>query len=350
MKASYFKHILKFKTPSGTSRGILTSKESWFIIIKTESSFGIGECSLIPGLSPDPVSSLETKLKEVCKKIHLGFDKLSKDLIKFPAILFGLETAFRSLNSESPFIFSNSNLTKGQNGIPINGLIWMGSHSFMKKQISNKIRKGFSCLKIKIGSLNFTEECDLLKFIRSEYSEYDLELRLDANGSFSKESALKKLSKLSKFNIHSIEQPIQVNQWDEMASLCEKSPISIALDEELIGAYSVADQDKMLNNIKPDYIILKPSLIGGIQNSESWIQSAKNLGINFWVTSALESNIGLNAISQWSYKNSSFLHQGLGTGEIYSNNIDSPYYIQNGVLKYNPNDSWDKNFFTNYLT
>ena len=349
MKASYFKHVLKFKTPSGTSRGILVNKESWFIIITNENNYGVGECSLIPGLSPDPASKFELKLKDVCKNIHLGFNKLSEDLIKFPSILFGLETAFRSFHSEDPFIFSKSKLTTGQDGISINGLIWMGDKSFMKKQIKDKINEGYSCLKIKIGSIDFETECDLLKFIRSEYSLFDLELRVDANGSFSNESALKKLQKLSEYKIHSIEQPIQANQWHEMTSLCEKSPLPIALDEELIGVLSAEAQKKMLHEIKPAYLVLKPSLIGGLKKAESWIQSTKGLGIDWWATSALESNVGLNAISQWSYEKSSYLHQGLGTGMLYSNNIDSPYFIQNGVLKYNPQNPWGAGFFLNHI-
>ncbi|SUZ79658.1 uncharacterized protein METZ01_LOCUS32512 [marine metagenome] len=350
MKASYFKHVLKFKTPSGTSRGVLANKESWFIIITNENIYGIGECSLIPGLSPDPASKFELKLKEVCKNIHLGFDKLSEDLIKFPSILFGLETAFRSFYCENPFVFSKSKLTTGQDGISINGLIWMGDKSFMKRQIKNKINTGFNCLKIKIGSLDFASECDLLKFIRSEYSLSDLELRVDANGSFSNKSALKKLQKLSEYKIHSIEQPIQSNQWCEMASLCEKSPLPIALDEELIGVLSIEAQTKMLHEIKPAYVVLKPSLIGGLRKADSWIQSAEDLGIDWWATSALESNIGLNAISQWLYEKSSCLHQGLGTGMLYSNNIDSPYFIQNGCLKYNPKNPWETELFLNHIS
>ena len=349
MKAFFFKHLLKFKAPSGTSRGILSNKESWFIIIANENNYGIGECSLIPGLSPDPISKFELKLKEVCKNIRLGFDKLSPDLVKFPSILFGLETAFRSFYCKDPFVFSKSKLTAGQDGISINGLIWMGDKAFMKQQIKDKINEGFYCLKIKIGALDFSSECDLLKFIRSEYSLSDLELRVDANGSFSNKFALSKLQKLSQYKIHSIEQPIQSNQWSEMASLCEKSPLPIALDEELIGVFSVERQKKMLNEINPAYIILKPSLIGGLKKADSWIKSADELGIGWWSTSALESNIGLNAISQWLYEKSSDLHQGLGTGMLYSNNIDSPYYIQNGCLKYNPKTHWETEVFLNHI-
>lgn len=349
MKASFFKHILKFNTPSGTSRGLLSNKESWFVIIANENNYGIGECSLIPGLSPDPVSKFELKLKEVCKNIHLGFNQLSADLVKFPSILFGLETAFRSLYCEDPFVFSKSKLTTGQDGISINGLIWMGDKSFMKRQIKDKINAGFNCLKIKIGSLDFSSECELLKFIRSEYSLSDLELRVDANGSFSNKSALNKLQKLSQYKIHSIEQPIQANQWSEMASLCEKSPLPIALDEELIGAPSIETQKKMLHEIRPAYIILKPSLIGGLKKADSWIKSAEELGIGWWGTSALESNIGLNAISQWLYEKSSDLHQGLGTGMLYSNNINSPYFIHKGRLKYNPKTPWETEFFLNHV-
>lgn len=350
MKAYYFKYLLNFKMPSGTSRGVLNNKESWFIIIINGDNYGIGECSLIEGLSPDPFSTFELKLKDVCNKINLGLKTLSRELENYPSILFGLETAYRSFKNVSPFVFSESKLTKGQDSLSINGLIWMGEKSFMKNQIKEKIKAGFNCIKIKIGALDFDLECELLKSLRSEYLESDIEIRVDANGSFSCDSAFEKLNRLSDFKIHSIEQPIGVRQWQEMALLCEKSPIPIALDEELIGVFDVKEQKKMLIEINPDYIILKPSLIGGLNKADGWIKLANSLKINWWSTSALESNVGLNAISQWVFDKAPLLQQGLGTGMLFSNNIDSPYYIENGFLKYNPNTDWDSSLFKVYLS
>lgn len=349
MKAYYFKHLLKFKIPGGTSRGVLNDKESWFIIIINGDNYGLGECSLIKGLSPDPDSTFELKLKDICRKIHLGFASLSLELESYPAILFGLETAFRSYESKDPFVFSKSSLTKGEGSLSINGLIWMGKKSFMKNQIEKKIQSGFNCIKIKIGALDFDLECEILKSLRSEYSESDIEIRLDANGSFSLDSAFEKLKKLSTFKIHSIEQPISVKKRQEMAFLCEKSPIPIALDEELIGIPDFKEQKEMLLEINPTYIVLKPSLIGGLKKADGWIKLASSLNIQWWSTSALESNIGLNAISQWVYNRKPLLPQGLGTGMLFSNNIESPYFIENGFLKYNSNKGWNSNLFKDFI-
>jgi len=348
MKAFYFKHVLKFKTPGWTSRGVLNDKESWFIVIADQKKFGVGECSLIKGLSPDPVTGFEKKLEEICAEIKSGFEVLEKKLNDFPAILFGLETAFNSFYSKNPFVFTNSKLQNGKDHININGLIWMGKKSFMQDQIKEKIESGFNCIKIKVGSLDFNQECDILKNIRSKYSSDDIEIRLDANGAFSFKSAIKKLKILSGFGIHSIEQPIGVNQWEEMAFLCKNSPIKIALDEELIGLNSALEGEKMLKKICPQFIIIKPSLLGGIKKSESWIKLAESQKIKWWCTSALESNIGLNAIAQWIYSRKEMNIQGLGTGGLFTNNISCPCYISNGKLKYNPKISWDIKLFKNY--
>ena len=350
MKAHYFKHLLKFKVPSGTSRGVLKEKVSWFILIVDGDNYGIGECSLIKGLSPDPISKFETKLKEICCNIRFGLKKLSATLKDFPSILFGLETAFLSFKNSNPFTIIESDFAFGKGHIPINGLIWMGEKTFMKQQIKEKIKDGFNCIKIKVGALNFDLECELLKSIRLEYSTRDLEIRVDANGSFNVHSALEKLKQLSKYDLHSIEQPIRPKLWEKMAFLCEKSPLSIALDEDLIGVSEFKTQEKMLSEIKPKYIILKPSLIGGLKKSDSWINIANSLGIKWWSTSALESNIGLNAISQWVFNKNSLLKQGLGTGALYSNNINSPYYIEKGCLKYDSKKNWETVLFKSYIS
>ena len=348
MKAFYFKHVLNFKIPGSTSRGVLKHKTSWYIIITGDDKYGIGECSLINGLSPDPFLSFEPKLKEVCDNINSGFNEISITLKEYPSILFGLETAYLSYNSTNPFTLFKSDFTSGKKSIPINGLVWMGEKSFMKTQIKEKIQNGFTCIKIKVGALDFSLELELLKSIRSEYSDKDIEIRLDANGSFNYEIALDKLDKLSNFNIHSIEQPIGVKQWENMSKICEKSPIDIALDEDLIGINDIKNKRKLLSEIKPSYIILKPSLIGGLKSSDIWINLANSLGVKWWSTSALESNIGLNTISQWVFNKTS-LRQGLGTGMLFTNNIDSPHCIEDGFLKYNPKLEWNTKLFDKYI-
>jgi len=344
MKAFYFKHILNFHNPSGTSRGVLNQKESWFIIIYSDNKTGIGECSLIKGLSPDPKNNFEQTLKKVCENISKGYNALSPSLNSYPSILFGLETAFRSLESSDPMELFPSEFTKNQASIPINGLIWMGGINFMINQIKEKIDAGFDCIKIKIGSLDFKTEIDLIKSIRKEYSLKDLEIRVDANCAFSFSESLEKLKKLSDFSIHSIEQPIQTRQWENMAFLCEKSPLAIALDEELINV-SDSEKQKMIELINPEYLILKPSLLGGLKKCEDWITIAENSNVKWWATSALESNIGLNAIAQWVYKKTTNMKQGLGTGKLFSNNISSPYVIKEGQLKYSTENNWDLSLF-----
>ena len=347
MRASYFKHSLKFLIPSGTSRGVLSEKESWFIIIKEENKIGIGECSIIKGLSPDPFFEIEKNLDFICQNIQLGFKELSKTIESFPSIIFGLETAFLSLESANPFEFENSSFVSGLKNIPINGLIWMSNFSEMKLQIKKKIESGFDCIKIKVGSLDLKLECQLLKQFRNEFKKSDIEIRLDANGAFKYEIAMDRLKKLSDYDIHSIEQPIATKQWDKMSLICEHSPIDIALDEELIGIESEIEKNDFLEKINPSYIILKPSLLGGLSKTDSWIKAANSLNIGWWSTSALESNVGLNAISQWVFNKNTKLYQGLGTGGLYSNNIDCPLFIKQGKLCYDTKKKWDLNFFKN---
>jgi o-succinylbenzoate synthase len=344
MKASYFKHTLQFKQPSGTSRGVLKTKDSWFLKIGDENSYGIGECGLLIGLSIDNLDDYEQTLKWVCDNIHLGLDVLYSKLKDFPSIQFGLEMAFQSFASKEPYLLFPSEFTDGNNGMVINGLIWMGDKSFMKSQIQDKIQQGFSCIKLKIGAIDFQSELDLLQYIRKEFSATDIELRVDANGAFSPHNALEKLKRLSQFDLHSIEQPIAQGQWEEMAKLCEQTPLPIALDEELIDLKTVTKKQEALLTIQPQYIILKPSLIGGFKSSKEWIDLAKQNKINWWMTSALESNIGLNAIAQFTYLQQNSLPQGLGTGGLYTNNIDSPLEIKGERIFYNPKKSWENKF------
>jgi o-succinylbenzoate synthase len=343
MQATYQKYILNFKRPSGTSRGILKTKETWFIILNDNEKQGIGECGILRTLSIDDRPDYEEKLKWVCSNINLGLEKLLSEVFDFPSIQFGLEQAFLSLQSKSVFDLFPSEFTKGNQAIPINGLVWMGDKEFMKTQIKEKLATGFSCIKMKIGAIDFKTEMDLLTSIRKEFSSSEIELRVDANGGFDPDNALEKLKKLSELEIHSIEQPIKQGQFEEMASLCEKTPLPIALDEELIGVFSVTKKQEILQTIQPQYIILKPSLIGGFKGSKEWVDLAESHNMGWWVTSALESNVGLNAIAQWTYTLNNSMPQGLGTGGLYTNNIESPLEIEKGSLKYNNSIKWNFN-------
>ncbi|WP_445749262.1 o-succinylbenzoate synthase [Polaribacter sp.] len=339
--ASYKKYILNFKNPSGTSRGILKTKETWFIILQQNDKIGIGETGLFRGLSCDDVPNYEEKLHWVCENIHLGLDVLLQELIKFPSIQFGLEQAFLSLKSQTTFELFPTKFTQGKEAININGLIWMGDKDFMKSQIKEKLATGFSCIKMKIGAIDFETELSLLKSIRNEFSADEIVLRVDANGAFSPKEALQKLEQLSKFDIHSIEQPIKQGQMDAMADLCAKTPVPIALDEELIGVFSSEERQQLLSTIQPQYIILKPSLLGGFANSLEWITLAEQNHCGWWITSALESNIGLNAIAQFTYHLKNPLPQGLGTGSLFTNNFESPLEIIDGKLHYNNTKNWN---------
>ena len=345
MKATYKKHILEFKQASGTSRGILKTKETWFIILEDETgNKGVGECGILRGLSIDDRPDYQNQLNYTCQNITKGFDVLYQENEAFPSIQIGLEMAFASLSNVNKFEIFPSEFSRGNANIPINGLIWMGTEAFMKQQIQDKIEAGFSCIKMKIGAIDFETELKLLKSIRKNFSRKDIELRVDANGAFKPENALEKLKQLSDLDLHSIEQPIKQGQFQDMALLCEKTPLPIALDEELIGVFGVTKQRNLLQTIKPQYIILKPSFVGGFKGSNQWIDLAEKQQIGWWITSALESNIGLNAITQYTYTKNVNLPQGLGTGSLYTNNISSPLEIVKGEITYNTNLNWDFKF------
>lgn len=341
MKVSYIKYNLNFKRPSGTSRGILTEKETWFIIIEENGKRGIGECGLLRGLSIDDRPDYEEKLKWACENIHLGEEELWRELIEFPSIQFGLEMAFLSLKSENPFVLFSSKFTSGEKSIPINGLVWMGDEQFMKQQIEEKIEQGFGCIKMKIGAIDFDKELQLLRFIRDNFNENEIEIRVDANGAFNKNEALGKINQLSGFKLHSIEQPIQKNNTDTMSVLCKNTNLPIALDEELIGVFSMEEKEQLLKKVMPQYIILKPSFIGGFKGTMEWISLAEKYKIGWWITSALESNVGLNAIAQFTFILNTVMPQGLGTGSLYTNNFDCPLVVENGQLWYKPNLKWN---------
>ena len=340
MKARHTQINLQFKFPAGTSRGVLLHKPSSFLVLEQDGFTGIGECSTIPDLSIDSMEFYEQKLNEVCKWINDGNNPENIDLSAFPSIAFGLETALLDLKANGSKKLFPSDFTEGKTGIPINGLVWMGDKEFMQKQITEKIAAGYQCIKLKVGALDFETELEIIAGIRRHFSPEEIEIRLDANGGFTPEDALKKLEKLAVYHIHSIEQPIKQGQLDAMADICKHSPIPIVLDEELIGVKS-ADKEIIIEKIKPAYIILKPSLLGGFKQSEEWIRLAEKHQAKWWITSALEANIGLNTIAQWTYTLDSELPQGLGTGQLYHNNIPSPLEIRNAKLFYQTKNDWD---------
>jgi O-succinylbenzoate synthase len=344
LKAIYKKHILQFKRPSGTSRGILEEKETWFIILEENGKKGIGECGILRGLSADDRPDYEEKLQWTCENIHLGEEKLWNELIEFPSIQFGVEMAFLSLRSKKPFELFPSEFVSGAKSIPINGLVWMGDEEFMKRQIEEKIEQGFDCVKMKIGAIDFDKELDLLRFIRQNFDEKTIEIRVDANGGFTENEALNKINQLTGFKLHSIEQPIKKNHTDTMSVLCKSTNLPIALDEELIGVFSADEKEDLLKKIMPQYIILKPSFIGGFRGTLEWISLAKKYNIGWWITSALESNIGLNAIAQFTFTLNTTMPQGLGTGSLYTNNFDCPLVVEKGQLWYKPDLDWKVDF------
>lgn len=346
MKAKYKKYILNFKNPSGTSRGILRTKETWFLILEENGRMGIGECGMFRGLSYDDVPNYEEQLAWLVANIDLGKSELLGSLQEFPSIQFGLEQALLSLESENPFELFPSGFTTSNRPVEINGLIWMGDIQFMNDQVEQKLEEGFRCIKMKIGAIDFKAELKLLESIRKNFNRNQIELRVDANGAFSTENALEKLKILSQLDLHSIEQPIKQGQRKAMKNLCLETPLPIALDEELIGITTLKEKESLLQEIQPQYIILKPSLVGGFAGSTQWIAIAEKLGIGWWVTSALESNIGLNAIAQWTATLGSSLPQGLGTGALFTNNFDSPLTVANGQIYYDTIKNWQKDLIS----
>lgn len=342
MNARFKYHKLRFNRPSGTSRGVLKSKDSWFLVLEEKDVVGYGECSTINGLSPDLEDDIYKRLQLLCEIINrVGPPGLDDPVFSnMPALKFCYEMARRDLESGGKRQLFLTDFVKGE-GIHINGLVWMGEAQFMIDQIKYKIEQGYSCIKIKVAAIDFETECSILKQIRNEYSTEEIEIRLDANGGFGIDEAEEKLKRLSDYHIHSIEQPISAKRWSHMKTLCDSRIIDIALDEELIGVSSL-EKSKLLSSINPQYIILKPSLLGGFAESQEWISLADKQNIGWWITSALEANIGLNAIAQWTATLGSDRPQGLGTGQLFINNIPSPLYINNGHLYYG-DQAWDLN-------
>lgn len=348
--------VFHFNFQARTSRGAMRDRKSWFVKIWDESNpevYGIGECAPLPGLSIDDLPDYENRLKEILQRLqesNLGLEQLKFDgylsIVKklvpsgYPSIVFGIETALLDLAHGGERLIFDNDFKRGLE-MPINGLIWMSDMDLMLQQIAIKVYDGFNCIKMKVGSLNFEKECDILHYIRKKYYREDIIIRLDANGAFKPDDCLYKLKELSKFGIHSIEQPIKTGQRDVLREISEQSPIPIALDEELIGIYAREDKQLLLTQCGVPYIILKPSLHGGIQACMEWIELAEQKKIGWWITSALESNIGLNAICQLAAHYPVQIPQGLGTGQLYDNNFESPLQVKKGNISLAQNQGWN---------
>ena len=334
-KISIAKRIFHFKRPAGTSRGVYTERKSWLVTVTDGERSGVGECAPLPDLSCDalPDEIYQEVLRGFCHQLEQTGDIPYEAMRDYPSMLFGLETAL--LNMKNGDKLFNTPFARGEVGIPINGLVWMGSYEEMMQRMEEKLAKGFRCVKLKVGAIDFDKELDLVKRIRERFSFHDVEMRLDANGGFRPDEALYKLELLSQYAIHSIEQPIKQKQWAMMAELCRDAPLPIALDEELIGVNDPDMKRQMLRIIKPVYIVLKPSLHGGMTGCREWIEIANDEGIGSWITSALESNIGLNAIAQFCsdvYGERLSMPQGLGTGQLFTDNIPMPLEIRGDKL------------------
>ncbi|MCD7916171.1 MAG: o-succinylbenzoate synthase [Tannerellaceae bacterium] len=342
MRLTILPYLLRFRQLAETSWGVYTVRKVWYLLLSSDEHperRGIGECAPLPDLSSDLTDDYESVLTESCRWTEKNGCIDMEALRAYPSILFSLETAFRQYEKHS-FSLWDTPFSQGRQGIPINGLIWMGEYREMLSQIEKKLEQGFRCIKLKIGALDFEQELHLLRHIHSHFSAAEVELRVDANGAFSPADAMWKLEQLATLDLHSIEQPIRAGQWEEMARLTAKSPLPIALDEELIGWNQPTEKTRLLTCIRPQYIILKPSLHGGISGGEEWIREAEKQQIGWWITSALESNIGLHAIAQWCASFSHPLPQGLGTGGLFTNNIEMPLSIQKDCLWYDPDGNF----------
>lgn len=334
MTFSIQEKLLHFKQPAGTSRGVYTTRRIWLLTVEHDGRTAIGECAPLPQLSCDDIPDYEAVLRRFCNVIEATGAIPYDEMRNYPSMLFGVETALAQLSRTDGLLYDTP-FSHGEEGIPINGLVWMGTHDEMLSRLKEKLALGFRCVKLKIGAIDFAKELDLIQHIRKHFIREEVELRVDANGGFTPDVALERLQELARYDIHSIEQPIMAHQWSEMAQLCQLSPLPIALDEELIGVNSTDEKIRLLDTIKPQYIILKPSLHGGVAGTREWIALANERGIGSWITSALESNIGLNAIAQLAaniYGSKITMPQGLGTGMLFTDNIPMPLEIRNDCL------------------
>lgn len=330
--------LLHFKSPAGTSRGVYTTRLSWMVVAESDGDpdiKGVGECAPLPDLSCDARPEYEQTLRQLCHMIELT-GNINYDMLRpYPSMMFGIETAVADLENGGKGVIFDTPFTRGEEGITINGLVWMGNYDEMLARLEDKMKAGFRCVKLKIGAIDFESELELVRHIRQAFTKEQIELRVDANGGFSPDEAPRRLEQLARYDIHSIEQPIRQHQWASMASLCASTPIPIALDEELIGVNMTMMKQELLDRIRPQYIILKPSLHGGMRGTREWIELAKARGIGSWITSALESNIGLNAVAQLAadiYGPDIRMPQGLGTGQLFTDNIPMDLEIRGDKL------------------
>ena len=339
--AQYCRHDLHFNFVAITSRQSMTVKETYFIKVFDRNCpdvYGVGECAVFRGLGADDTPDYEERLKALCRNIN----SINVDDVNESSLRFGLETALRDLATGGRFrIFDSDSWLQGHMSIPINGLVWMGDFDTMKSRLDQKVNDGFKCIKIKVGGIDFERELDLIRYVRDCYASDRLMIRLDANGSMTPRDALGRLERLARYDIHSIEQPIRAGQWKQMREITRNSPIPIALDEELIGTMNYDQRCYLLDATMPRYIILKPSLHGSFLTCDGWIKDAGDREIKWWATSALESNIGLNAIAQWTVSKNVDMSQGLGTGGLYTNNIPSPLVVRDAALAYDSSRAWN---------
>lgn len=342
MRLQFAPYVLKFKQPAGTSRGVLTEKITCILRIFDETNpgqFGIGEAAIFEGLSPEADERFFYKLMELQANIRLG---LRTNLLEFPSLQCGLEQAIRDFSGGCQGIYYESPFVHGNSSIEINGLVWMGDYDEMIERIEEKLSQGFHCIKLKIGAIDWKKEVDMIEYIRARYDRKRVEIRVDANGGFDMDCAIPRLKRLADLGVHSIEQPIKAGQPMLMKFLCEVSPLPIALDEELIGKFTRKQKVEMLDTIKPAYVVLKPTLIGGFSGAQEWIDLAEERNIGWWVTSSLESNIGLDALAQWVATLKTDMAQGLGTGALFTNNFEAPIYLEGDRMHYNPEESLDR--------
>lgn len=348
LRARWIERTLTPNFELGTSKGTITARTMWYLIAwdsERSEIQGIGEAALFPGHSKEYPADVKVKLIELCERTDNWIQRLAADLVDVPSVRFAVEQCMRDLEAGGTKTLFPSDFTLGRKAIPINGLVWMGDKATMKQRISEQIDGGYTTVKMKIGAIGFEDELELLRAIRKEYTAKDLTLRVDANGAFSVKDAPGVLKRLAELDVHSIEQPVPPGLYEVMAELCADTPIPIVLDEDLIGLNTRDAKEDLLDNVKPQYIVIKPSLVGGWAATQEWIDLAKARGIDWWITSALESSIGLNAIAQYTATLNVTMAQGLGTGKVYANNIPSPLFAEQGFLKYRPEEAWDLSAF-----
>lgn len=347
MRLQFLPYMLRFKEPAGTSRGILTEKITCLLRIFDEAdpaSFGLGEAAVFPGLSPEADDRYFYKLMELQTNIRLG---RPTDIERFPSLQCGLEQAILDFSKGCRGVYHESQFLQGDEEITINGLVWMGNFDEMLIRLKSKLDAGFSCIKLKIGAIDWRKEIELIEYVRREYGPDKVQIRVDANGAFTMDNAIPRLKRLADLEVHSIEQPIRQGSPMLMRFLCEVSPLPIALDEELLGKFTLEQKQETLDAIRPAYIVIKPSLIGGESAANQWITLAEERGIGWWITSSLESNVGLNALAQWVATLDTHMAQGLGTGALYTNNFPTPLKLEGDKLVYDSSKNPDREYFRN---